>query len=425
MSNYKDFLIGASGGGAYVAPYEETWTTVASASGWLRGSQYSSMSSPAYQSFHRLATKGLYGGLFDPYQQSNANGGVVARAFSVNQSNGSITVHSPNVIWNAHYSDTLSTGHPGAVGHTAMYMGHSKNPSYGSTTKGWIWGAEFTSAGTVENYGNSGAPINMWPHSNDGLVMATNATKDGSVYGRRSSYNSNDSKYWHSQGYFNNGTVSYNDYSNPSSSTSTNYAHSYASQSYDDLTPNGYVGWQQSGTGIFTPLYGSNNARASDLDYATYYGDSSVPSTVVGFHLSNGNYLTINKSTNKWLLLNSNGGTVAGSWGNDTAPANIAALALCNHHGVQGKMCIPLGNDTWLMPTLELGGFMKISIDVNSNYAVSIIQQYGTILSGMGAAPDWAGKTYDVTGSSNQFFVYASVANGQYQIQVFDNPYTA
>ncbi len=421
MSNYKDYLIGAGSG--TVPAYEQTWTKVAETTGWIKGSSYSSQSSTTYQSFKRLATKGLYGGLFDPYNSSNNSGFVTARAFSVNQSTGAITVHAGTDLWSHSYGQIFSTCHIGAVGHTYMNIGHHKNPTYASTNKGWIWAAEFNTSGGVENYGNSSAPYNMWPHSNGDLVMATSASKDQYVYGRRSTYNSNDSRYWHQRGYHVNGSVGYNDYSNPSSSTSTNYAYPYAQQTYDDLTPNGYLGWQDSNSnGVFTPIYGNDAGRGSDLSSSTYFGQNDIPSYVTGFHLSTGDYLAINQNNLWWVRFNSSGSPQAGTWNGDTIDGS-ALLSIPNNRSEAQSMYIPLGNDTWLLPNSVMGGFLKFNIDVNNNYKVTIQKHYHTLLSGMGMNPTHSGRTFDVTGSSDQYFVYASVTGGSYNIQVFNNPF--
>tara|TARA_B100000035_G_scaffold230493_1_gene198620 strand:- start:203 stop:1480 length:1278 start_codon:yes stop_codon:yes gene_type:complete len=424
MSNYKDHLIGVSSGAASAPPYEQTWNLVASSSGYIKNSSYQLQSSETYQSFKRLATKGLYGGIFDPHNSGNT-GFVTARAFSVNQSNGAITVHASTDLWSHSYGQVFSTCHTGAVGHTYMNMGHHKSPSYGSTHKGWIWACEFNTSGGVENYGNSAAPQNMWPHSNGDLCMATSASKDAYAYGRRSTYNQNDSKYWHQRGYHVNGSVGYDDYTNPSAGTSTNYAYPYAQQTYDDLQPNGYVGWQNnSSQGIFTPLYGSSATRASNLQSAQYYGNNSIPSYITGFHLSNGHYLTINTSNNWWVRYNSSGQPQAGTWNGDTAPDGISLLSLAANIAYHQSICVPTGTaDTWLMPNSIMGGFFKINIDVNNNYKVTIQKHYHTLMAGMGLNVGPSGQTFDVTGSSNQYFVHAKVSSAYYTINVYDNPF--
>jgi len=87
------------------------------------------------------------------------------------------------------------------------------------------------------------------------------------------------------------------------------------------------------------------------------------------------------------------------------------------------KMYIPLGNDTWLVPNSVMGGFWKLKIDVSDNYKVTIEQHYHTLLAGMSLNPSPGGATYDVTGSSDQYFVYAKVSGAKYQITVFNNPF--
>lgn len=64
-----------------------------------------------------------------------------------------------------------------------------------------------------------------------------------------------------------------------------------------------------------------------------------------------------------------------------------------------------------------------MKIDINNGYKCTIEKHYHTIMGGMGLNPSYSGKTYDVTGSSNQYFVYATVTGGSYTIKVFDNPF--
>ena len=87
------------------------------------------------------------------------------------------------------------------------------------------------------------------------------------------------------------------------------------------------------------------------------------------------------------------------------------------------RATVPLGNDTWLIPNSTMGGFLKLHIDINNNYAVSITKHYHTLLSGMGYSPGASGCTFDVTGSSDQYFVFAKVTGGAYNITVFNNPF--
>tara|TARA_E500000081_G_scaffold113483_1_gene116143 strand:- start:2785 stop:4056 length:1272 start_codon:yes stop_codon:yes gene_type:complete len=422
MSNYKDYLIGASGG-AYVPPYEQSWTKVATSAGWINSSSYPQQSSTTYQAFQRLATKGLYGGLFDPYNSSNSQGRLTSRSFKVDQSTGAITVNGANELWSHGYGQIFSTCHFGAVGHTVMNIGHNKSPSYGSTSKGWIFAVEFDTNGNYENYGNSGAPINMWPHSNGNLVMSTTASKDATVYGRRSTYNQSDGKYWHQRGQSTNGSVQYSDYQNPSSGTSTNYAYGNAMNAYNDLAYCGWVGWQDNGgNGVWTPINSSGD-RVGNYSSSTYFGQNDIPSYIKGYHLANGEYLYVNSNNNWWVKCNSSNQPVAGQYNGDTAPSNISLLAIGSNVDMQPSTYIPLGSNAWLMPNSVLGGFLKISIDPSSNYAVSISKHYSTLLSGMGLNPSHSGETFDVTGSTDQFFVHAKVSGAYYTINVFNNPY--
>jgi hypothetical protein len=421
MSNYKDFLIGA-GGGAYTAPYDQTWTLVDQASGYIYNSNYTKQSSTTYQSFHRLAVEGLYGGLFDPYDQNN-NGRVVARSFSVNQSTGAINVNSGTDLWSHSYGEVFSTCQHSAIGNTVMNIGHHKNPSYGSTNKGWIWAAEFNDAGAVENHGNSQAPIEAWPHSNGDLLMCATARKDGTVYGRRSTYNSNSSsRYWHSRGYSSNGSVSYNEWSNISSSTSTNYAFPAAAQDKFQLNRGGIISYYNSSSvGKFSVCYGSQADRGTEYDTSTYWG-SDPTSDVKGFCLSNGETLWISNQSKVFKSNNGNGSVTALS--GSSYPNGAALLKPIQNGGsYQNKMCIPLGNDTWIYPLSGSQGWIRLSIDVNNGYEVSADYIYSGLLTPQGSNPTSSGTSYDVTGPNGEYFVISQVNQGYYTISVYNNPF--
>lgn len=419
MSNYKDFLIGA-GGGAYTPPYEETWENVDVAAGAIYSTSYNRQSSTTYQSFHRLAVDGLYGGIFDPYNSSNS-AVIHAKSFSVNQSTGAITVNSGTSLWSHSHGATFSTGHHGGIGNTVMYIGHSRNPSYGSTEKGTIWAAEFDNSGNVENHGYGQAPWEAWPHSNGDLIMNTNQTKDGTVYGRRSTYNSSSGTYYHSSGYSSNGSVSYSEWSNSSSNTSTNYATSAAAQTKGQLDRGGVISYfNNSGVGKFSIIYGSSGSRGPEYDTLTYWGGNPT-SDINGYCLSNGETLWITADLKVFKSTNSNGSvtTLSGS----SYPQGVSLLRTIYQGGAnQNSQAIPLGNDTWVFPINSVG-WVRMSIDVNNGYAVSANYLYSGLLSPAGTSPSASGWTYDITGTNNEYFVMAKVSGGQYSIQVTNNPF--
>ena len=420
MSNYKDFLIGAGGGGAYIPPYEQTWNLVAAADGYIVGSSYTQQSSTTYQSFHRLSEEGLYGGIFDP--NNGSSGYVYARAFTVNQSTGAISVAAGQSLWSHSYGNIFSTGHHGGIGNNVMYIGHAKNPSYGSTNKGYIYAAEFNNDGTVDNYGNGQAPFEAWPHSNGDLVMNATAKQNGTTYGRRSTYNQNTGTYYHSQGYHSNGSVSYQEWSNISSSTSTNYAVSAIGQTKQQLDRGGMVAFKNSsGQSKFNIVYGSNGSRSSDYDFVQYFGHDYT-STVTGFCVSTGETIWVG-NTGKCFKSNNSNGTVTQLTGS-SAPSGVSLLTIVRGIGENSwSNCIPLGNDTWIFPMNGGGGWIRLSIDVNNGYAVSADYLYSGLLSPAGDNPSHSGWTYDITGTNQEYFVMAKVASGAYDIKVFDNPF--
>lgn len=419
MSNYKDFLIGA-GGGAYIAPYDQTWSLVDAADGYIYSSSYNRQSSTTYQSFHRLAVDGLYGGIFDPYNSSNS-AQVIARSFSVNQSTGAIAVNAATSIWSHSYGDTFSTGHHGAIASTAMYVGHAKNPSYGSTNKGYMFAAEFNNAGAVEQHGYAAAPIEAWPHSNGDLVMCATAVKDGTVYGRRSTYNQGNSRYYYSQNYFQNGSASYDEWTDANSNTSTNYANPAAGQTKAQLDRGGIISYSNSsGVGKFRIIYGNNGYRGTEYDTNTIWGGGPT-SNVFGFNLSSGETLWCSESGKAFKSDNSNGNVTALT-GSNYPNGTTLLKGIYAGGAYQNSQCIPLGNDTWVFPINNVG-WIRMSIDVNNGYAVSADYLWSGLLSPAGFSPSHSGWTYDITGTNNEYFVMAKVEAGAYQIQVLDNPF--
>ena len=420
MSNYKDFLIGAGGGGAYIAPYDQTWDLVDAADGYIYSSSYTRQSSTTYQSFHRLSEEGLYGGIFDPYNDSNS-AQVYARSFKVNQSTGAITLPGQASLWSHSYGDTFSTGHQGGIGNTAMFIGHCKNPSYGSTNKGTAWGVEFNNDGTVDNYGYGQAPWEAWPHSNGDLIMCSNAKQNGTTYARRSTYNQSASKYYHSSNTFSNGSVSYNEWSNISSSTSTNYATSAAGQTKQQLDRGGIISYyNSSGIGKFSVIYGTSGSRGTEYDTSTYWGRDPT-SNVFGFNLSNGETLWLSETGKCFKSNNSNGNVTALSGSSYPSGASLLK-AVYSGGGYQNSQCIPLGNNTWVFPMNNIG-WVRMSIDPNNGYAVSADYLFSSLLSPAGSSPSHSGWTYDITGTNQEYFVMANVQGGSYNIQVFNNPF--
>ena len=421
LSSLPGFGATSGGGGAADLPaaFTDQPTLITSRSDNLRGnSSYGNISSPTYQSFHMLSSDGCFGGLFDPYISNSSSGGVLPVGFYVNPSNGSLTsLNIGSLIYSHSTGATFSTCHHGAVGMMVMNIGHHENPSYGSTNKGTIYGAGFNNSAVPTSGTYAMAPENMWPHSNGDLAVGCNSTT-GTMYGRRSTYNSNDSRYWHSSGYFtHSGSASYSEYSNISSSTSTNYVNAAVRNSKGDLTPGGLIMYyNSSGVGKMTPVYGSSVARGTEYTAGTYgdFGNSWL-----GLRMSTGNTLWYHNG--KHFTTNSSGAISTLS----TPPEGIGFLSLINNGGNYNHTVIPCtAANTWIASTSGYG-LIRFSVDPSNNYRVTVHKVFNSIAWLYSNSISHSGVNLGLVGANDEYLVYSKVSGGSVDRAVYENPLTA
>jgi hypothetical protein len=418
LSSLPGFSSGSSGGGGGGSSdlpqiLLDSPTLIDSASFYIEGgTDYNSQSSTTYQSFHSLASDGCFGGIFDPHNGSNS-AKVIACGFKVDPSNGSIGSPDRHTMWTHSDGQTFSTCHQGAVGNMVMNIGHHKNPSHGSTHKGTCWGASFNSSASHTGSGYGEAPWEAWPHSNGDLAMGANSA-NGTMYARRSTYNSNDSKYWHNNHYWNGSSINRAEWSNPSASTSTNYCQGCAKSSKDDLEPGGMIHWQQSNIYRAQQIYGSQASRGSELTGLTQ-NDSYA-----AFHLSNGQRLFFHEGL--IVIGETNGNLTVRT----TEVPNAGFLQLMTNKGEHMRTCIPTKNtDEWIMAASEGLGFLRIRIDINNNYAVSVEQVYFALAWTYSSSFSHSGRGLGLVGSNDEYLVTTDVRAGRAVIKTFTNPFAA
>ena len=414
LSTLIGFGAGGSGSGSLPAIVTDVPTLVDSDSSYFRGSAYNQQGSPTYQAFHQLSTDGVFGGLFDPYY--SAGGGVVGCGFYVNPATGSLgSLNTSSAVWNPGNAAIFSTCHHGACGMMVMNVGHNNNSSY-STNKGWVYAYSFSSTGVPQTGAQAAAPQEAWPHSNGDLAMGMDNATSGTLYGRRSTYNSNNSRYYHSANYATyNGSASYSEWSDISSNTSTNYCTAAAKNSKGDLTPGGMICYyNSSGIQRISPIYGSTAARGSDYD-ANLLGFASA---IRGFHLSNGE--TLWYYDGKVAIQSSSQLNVPG-----TTPAGVGLLTLINGTN-QLRSCIPTNEtDTWICSTSGYG-LIKLKIDINDNYKVTILGLYNTLGWLFTQSMNLSGTCLGLVGSNDEYLVYTAVSGGGLASRyVYENPFAS
>lgn len=418
LSSLPGFSSGSSGGGGGSSDLPQILldspTLIDETSFYIEGGgDYNRQSSETYQAFNSLAADGVFAGLFDPWRGANNTAKVIACSFKVDPSNGSIGNPDRHTMWNHSDGDTFSTCHFGAVGNMVMLIGHCRNPSHGSTYKGTCWGASFNSSGNHTSSGYGEAPWEAWPHSNGDLAMGANSV-NGTIYGRRSTYNSNNSTYYHNNHYWNGSSINRAEWSNPSSSTSTNYCQGCAKSSKDDLEPGGMIHWQQSGTYRAQQIYGPGATKGSELT-GLRQNDSYA-----SFHLSNGERLFFYEGM---VVIGQTNGNLSIS---TTAVPNAGFLQLMNNKGSHMRTCIPTKNtDEWIMAANENLGFLRIKIDINNNYAISVEQVYYSLAWTYASNFSHSGKCLGLVGSNDEYLVTTDVRNGRAVIKTFTNPFAA
>ena len=377
------------------------------------------ISSASYQSFHQLSTDGCFGGLFDPHPASGSGGGGVwAVGFKVNPANGSIGSFNRTQLYSHSYGSTFSTCHHGAIGMMVTNHGHHKSPNYSSTHKGTVYGARFNSSAQIANYGSGNPQPDAWPHSNGGVVGGASSV-NSNFYGRRSTYHYNNSRYYHYNMYYDGYSSFYTqEYSDISSSTSTNYCWPCAKQSKADLSPGGMIAYYNSSSQQrFSCIYGQSASRGSESSLGGAYWTSQSP----GFHLSNGSY----------LFFISGGYLVADSSGNlselNYVPTGLGALNLISNTERNQNYCIPTKDaDCWIVPFGSGIGLAKIYIDVNDNYKMTIQDIFSTVMTFGSTNVPTSGSCISLCGSNDEYFVFSQVRqNGTVVVRTFNNPFAS
>tara|TARA_B100000287_G_scaffold150085_1_gene141867 strand:- start:5207 stop:6490 length:1284 start_codon:yes stop_codon:yes gene_type:complete len=424
LSSLTGFSSGGAGGGGDLPLVISQKMTLVDTANFISDPTDTSktkQSSSTYQSFLPLAADGVFAGYFDPYNSSNQNASVRFNVFKVDPSNGSIGSLDSSQVWSHSHNETFSTCHFGAVGNMVMNCGHHRNPSYGSTYKGFCWAGAANAAGTVNSTAYGEGPWENWPHSNGGLVVgATGVGAGATMYARRSGYNTNNGQYSHNNHYFSfGGSVGRQEWSGGNSNTSTNYAWACAKQSKDDLTPGGMIMYyDNSGNQTASCIFGSSVGRGNaSTTLGTKYWSSQEPC----FHLSNGDY-----------LFAFSGGTVIGdSSGNLTElsynPVGVELLRMINTTERLQNVCAPCKeDDTWVVPFSSGVGHIKIHIDVNDQYKVTIQgHHYAFATHASMDVPTGGNNCYGFVGSNDEYFVRCYTRNARSTIYVYENPFAS
>jgi len=425
LSSLTGFSSGGGSGGSGGLPVmlTQAMTLVdSSLNNWSdpSDSNKTSQSSTTYQSYHPLSTDGCFAGFFDPYNPSSNSSSVRYNSFKINTSNGQIGTINSSEAWGHNNGDAFSTCHHGAVGMMVMNCGHHQNPSYGSTRKGFVWAGGSNNDGTVNSTSYNEGPWENWPHSNGGLIVsATGAGSGGTMYGRRSGYNQNSGQYAHNNHYFTFGSsAGRQEWAGSSSNTSTNYAWPCAKQSKDDLTPGGMIMfYDASGTQHASCIYGSGGDRGGhNSTIGVKYWSSQEPC----FHLSNGEYLF---SFSKGVVIGNSSGTLSEV---STPVENASYLRMIQNPDRLQQSCVPCKEaDTWIAPVSNNLGWMKIHIDVNDNYKVSILQHYYSFGTTGSTSVPVGGSCYGLVGTNDEYFVRIQTEGCQSNIWVYNNPFAS
>jgi len=143
-----------------------------------------------------------------------------------------------------------------------------------------------------------------------------------------------------------------------------------------------------------------------------------------GFVLSSGVALvTIDGQNGRSGALNISNGSMAAIPGT----SNIGVLGMCAHNSYSQAVHIPRPTwpevaDSWLMATSGKG-YTVISIN-STTYTVTVKTSKGTDMAGLGTTPPReSNQMMSVTGSTNQYILYAAVSGGKATITVWENPF--
>lgn len=417
LSSLPGFGSGGGGASGDLPPIlTDIPTLVDSDADYIRGSNYTQQSSTTYQAFHQLSNDGTFGGLFDPYNSSNT-GGAYPVGFYVNPANGSLNgLQRGSSIYNSGGGATFSTCHQGAVGMMVLNNGHHANPGYGTTYKGWLYGATFANDGSITATGESQGPHEYWPHSNGDLMIAADSAT-GSAYGRRSGYNQGTGTYYHNLFYYTGGgsAASQQEWSQ-ASNTSTNYTNCAAKNSRSDLQPGGILCYQdQSSNQYIEPCYGTSLTRG------TNYNKSRLGWTdnLQGWSLSNGT--TLWHYQGKWELQQGQSLTTL-----TNPPVGGGMVEILNNRSEMLRFCIPCNSetDTWVATTSGYGLF-KFKIHINDNYRFEALGIYNTLGWLFDQTISHSGRCLGLVGTNDEYLVYSRVRDGYAERYVYENPFAS
>lgn len=426
LNSLVGFGAGGSGGGDLPKAFTDTATLIDSKTLTLDSGNTDSTSGTTYNKIWSLATDGLYGGIIDAWKADNSvYPAVYAVSFLVSTANGSIgtineTKNPGNNLYSSNNSgQVFSTCHVGNVGNTVLAHGHFENPSTGTTRKGYAYGVKFGTGGGVSiaggGHGDESSGDN-WPHSNGDLAMGADSN-ESNVYFRRSCYYSPTGKYYHSGAHWpTSGTSIGNlEFTQNSNHTSTNYCNGAGKSSKDDRTPGGFIYWYGSGGQTqMAEIYGTSASRSSHLD---------IPASQMT------NALTLRMSTGKCIRVY-NGMCFEGQ-GNGNAPVNISATVdpsiylLQKASGANTFSSVqfqPTKNtDEWIVATNAFG-LMKVFIDVNDNYKLTISKQMYTDIWAWNASGPPASKPWGLTGANDEYLVQTEWSGSMLSVKSYENP---
>jgi hypothetical protein len=287
------------------------------------------------------------------------------RPFTVNQTNGSITVGSASTIWSNGSGNCNSTNTWGQSGPYIFNTGNHCAPGNGSntpvTTVAHVSGNSAT--GTYSNHSVYQPVLNGYSFS---------SFNGSTAYWAPSVYNQNNSNQptlytWSSSS--NGGSLSNTTSSNYTSDTSTNYTYPIIRQNGTNGPTNGSLMiYRTASNGPMNFVILSNTASAVQTvatANAGLYTDSILTGT--GFELSNGR--TLFYLAQKHIILK-NGNSIS----NVTETADH--LPLSNNETLP-SMVTPVATDTWIGVSIVFGVAQVVKFKINpTTYKITIIGSY-------------------------------------------------
>ena len=416
MTNLNTLVgFGAGGGDGGGLPTQFTNTAVlVDSSSWEVRPGRTDSSSSTYHGVHALEDDGCYGLLTDAYG-GGYTADVAAVGIKVDPSNGSIgtpTVLGGQIYGSGQASGIFSTCHHGAVGNVVMNAGHHQNTGYGTTHKGFCYGAHFNNNAEPQGIAGNTASWANWPHSNGNMPMAMNSS--GRAHGRRTTYNTSTSVHRWECFTYSPTQVSNTEDSNANSNTSTNYNNPSARQSRGDKKYNGWAQhYDNAGQPRITAFYGDECTRSSSTQMSSTYLQSGY-----SFHLSNDHSIWY---YNGGCFLHNGTSTAPTKFA--TNPVNIAILSTLDDPQWNQNTIWPSqdADDVWYCMTKN-HGMLKIKIDINDSYKLSILGQWYTNLWGPFGEMSGGSHTFSCVGSNDEYMVFHKYTKGTVITDVYETP---